>query len=560
MKQRIFKSMCLLAILAVVLTSLVQTTLFSSKLYDAMKQQLRNEAICMAEALDGQDMAYLQRVSQQNGNTRITLIAEDGTVVFDNAVQDEEQIENHGERPEVVAARQHGEGENVRASATVGKQTFYYALLLDDGDVLRVAHTMDNLLLNMLDTLPYVAVFTGIILLLALALVRRQVQKIIAPINTLDLEHPLQNHVYDELSPLLQRVAKQNTQINSQVQELAQRQQEFFTLTENMNEGLVIVNGDGYILSINKRAEQIFDLHGGDYLNKHILMVNRNLQLQQMIETGLQGQEKEMLLTLEGRTYQIMSNPIEIHGTVQGLVLLLLDITEKEQQEQMRREFTANVSHELRTPLTAISGYAEIMAQGLVPPENVKPFAEKIYKEANRLITLIADIIQLSQLDETGAQFQRETVDLPALVEEVVQGLQPLAQKNAVMLTAYAEPVTVHGIRQVLQEIIYNLCENAIKYNRPEGSVKVSVVQVGEQAVLNVTDTGIGIPAEEQPRVFERFYRVDKSHSKIIGGTGLGLSIVKHGVQLHHGDIALDSQPGKGTTITVRLPLQDTVE
>lgn len=251
-----------------------------------------------------------------------------------------------------------------------------------------------------------------------------------------------------------------------------------------------------------------------------------------------------------------MSNPITVANKVQGLVLLLLDVTEKQQQEQLRREFTANVSHELRTPLTAISGYAEIMSQGLVSPENMKPFAEKIYKEANRMITLIADIIQLSRLDEKGAQFIREEVALGDVLEEVVQRLQPLAQQKEVVLTSYVEPAAVPGIRQVLQEIIYNLCENAIKYNKPGGTVKASVVQIGKHAVLKVADTGIGIPAEEQPRVFERFYRVDKSHSRIIGGTGLGLSIVKHGVQLHHGEISLESQLEKGTTITVRLPME----
>jgi two-component system phosphate regulon sensor histidine kinase PhoR len=251
-----------------------------------------------------------------------------------------------------------------------------------------------------------------------------------------------------------------------------------------------------------------------------------------------------------------VSNPIHVSaGNIQGLVLLLLDVTEKQQQEQLRREFTANVSHELRTPLTAISGYAEIMAQGLVPAENMKPFAEKIYNEANRMITLIADIIQLSQLDEGKTQFVREKVDVGMLLEEVVQRLRPLAEQNEVTLSVYVEPSSVTGVRQVLQEIFYNLCENAIKYNKPGGTVKASVIQVGNQAVVKVVDTGIGIPAEEQPRVFERFYRVDKSHSRIIGGTGLGLSIVKHGVQLHQGDISLESQPDKGTAITVRLPI-----
>lgn len=557
MKKRLFKSMSLLAIFAIALTTLIQGVFFSGELYDAMKQQLVHEAVCLAEAMDGNDAAYLQKVSQKNLETRITLIDEDGTVLFDSRIESQTTMENHNERPEIVEARKNGNGDDVRDSETLGQKTVYYALLLKDGKVLRVAHTMDNLWQNILDIMPQVILFTALLLILVLWLVRWLVKKIVVPIHTLNLENPLDNEMYDELAPLLYRISRQNTQIQNQLKELEERQQEFSTLTRNMDEGLVIVNGEGYILSINKRAVEIFGLDDADYIDRHILAVNRNLDLQNMIAEGLEGHQREMLLELDGRTYQIMSNPIHVSGSnVQGLVLLLLDVTEKQQQEQLRREFTANVSHELRTPLTAISGYAEIMAQGLVPEENVKPFAEKIYKEANRMITLIADIIQLSQLDEGKAQFASEAVEMSELVEDVVQRLQPLAQQNAVTLSAYVEPVCMTGVRQVLQEIVYNLCENAIKYNRPGGTVKASVVQVGNQAIVKVVDTGIGIPMEEQPRVFERFYRVDKSHSRIIGGTGLGLSIVKHGVQLHHGEIVLESQLDRGTSITVRLPIQ----
>lgn len=559
MKKRIFKSMCLLVVFAIMLTSFVLGSFFSGELYEAMKQQLRSEAVSLAEAIDAGGIPYLQRVSAANKTTRITLISANGTVLFDNNIADELAAENHNERPEVTAARNAGIGEAVRDSATLGRQTFYYALLLEDGKVLRVSHTMDNLWRNILNTLPYISLFAVMILLLALLLVRRQVERIVIPINAIDLEHPEQNDVYDELSPLLQRIARQNTLIHNQMKELAERQQEFATLTENMDEGLVIINAHGYILSVNQRALQIFGLKNGDYLQKHILMVNRNLDLQQMIEIGLKGQGQEIMLDLEGRRYQIMANPIRISGKVRGLVVLLLDVTEKQQQEQMRREFTANVSHELRTPLTAISGYAEIMSQGLVQPDDMRPFAEKIYKEANRLISLIGDIIQLSQLDEGAKQFKREAVALQELAEDVIQRLQPLAQQKEVQLLVETMPVVIIGIRQVLQEIIYNLCENAIKYNHPQGSVTVTVQEEANNVTISVTDTGIGIPVEEQQRVFERFYRVDKSHSRIIGGTGLGLSIVKHGVQLHHGEISMESQLEKGTTITVRLPLQQEI-
>lgn len=554
MKKRIFKSMSLLAILSIILTSLVLSVFFSGEMYDAMKQQLRGEATYLAEAIESGGISYLQRVSVSN-NTRITLISENGTVLFDNNIENESAAENHNQREEVEEARKSGSGESVRDSATIGQKTFYYALLLDNGQILRVSHTMHSLWLNIFSSLPYVMLFAVLVLLVALLLVHREVQRIVVPINELDLEHPVDNIVYDELSPLLQRISRQNMLIYNQMKELAERQQEFSTLTENMNEGLVIVNAHGYILSINRRALQIFGLKEDDYLQKHILVVNRNLELKQTIENGLKGQNQELLLDLEGRKYQIMSNPILIAGHARGLVLLLLDVTEKQQQEQMRREFTANVSHELRTPMTAISGYAEIMMQGLVQPQDMKPFAEKIYKEANRLISLIADIIQLSQLDEGGSQFQMQQVALDMVMEEVEQRLQPLAEKKDVSLTMLAEPVTVQGNRQVLQEILYNLCENAIKYNKPQGTVQMSLQQLDGKAVVTVADTGIGIPVEEQQRVFERFYRVDKSHSRIIGGTGLGLSIVKHGVQMHHGEISMESQLGEGTRIVVRLPI-----
>lgn len=554
MKKRIFKSMSLLAILSIILTSLVLSVFFSGEMYDAMKQQLRSEATYLAEAIESGGISYLQRVSVSN-NTRITLISENGTVLFDNNIENESAAENHNQREEVQEARESGSGESVRDSATIGQKTFYYALLLDNGQILRVSHTMHSLWLNIFSSLPYVMLFAVLVLLVALLLVHREVQRIVVPINELDLEHPVDNIVYDELSPLLQRISRQNMLIYNQMKELAERQQEFSTLTENMNEGLVIVNAHGYILSINRRALQIFGLKEDDYLQKHILVVNRNLELKQTIENGLKGQNQELLLDLEGRKYQIMSNPILIAGHARGLVLLLLDVTEKQQQEQMRREFTANVSHELRTPMTAISGYAEIMMQGLVQPQDMKPFAEKIYKEANRLISLIADIIQLSQLDEGGSQFQMQQVALDMVMEEVEQRLQPLAEKKDVSLTMLAEPVTVQGNRQVLQEILYNLCENAIKYNKPQGTVQMSLQQLDGKAVVIVADTGIGIPVEEQQRVFERFYRVDKSHSRIIGGTGLGLSIVKHGVQMHHGEISMESQLGEGTRIVVRLPI-----
>lgn len=380
---------------------------------------------------------------------------------------------------------------------------------------------------------------------------------IVAPIEMLDLSQPEKAVAYEELRPLLNYVKQQRRQIDDQIIELKEKQREFATMTENMNEGLVVINDQGYILSINARAIQILGIKEHNrHDNKHILMAKPNSELQKLVDDGLEGYYRNSIVELDGRLYQVVTNPIRNDGLTQGIVLFLLDVTEKQQQEQLRREFTANVSHELRTPLTAISGYAEIMMHGLVSEADVQPFAEKIYKEANRLITLIADIIQLSRLDEGSAQFAWEMVDVVQMVEEVVQRLQPLAQQKEVTLSIYTEPTMVAGIRQVLQEILYNLCENAIKYNRTGGNVRISVVQANGMAVMKVVDNGIGIAPEDQPRIFERFYRADKSHSRLIGGTGLGLSIVKHGVQLHHGEIQLESTLGQGTAITVRLPMK----
>lgn len=556
MKNRIFRNMFLLATFAIIVTVCGLSGYFSNELYRSMKGQLRYEAVCLAEAMETNDINYLQRVSSTEMPTRITLIAEDGTVLFDNNIAAEMQLDNHNERPEVVAARLYGSGEDTRNSATIGYQTFYYALLLDDGSVLRTSMTVSTMWHDLMSNLPFVLLLALAVLILSLILAKYQASGLVVPIYNVNLEKPLHGVIYDELRPLLQRMDKQNQLIYSQNRELEDKQREFAMLTENMSEGLVIINDQGYILSVNKQAMQIFGLQNVEnYENKHILMASRDFGLQKIVNAGLQGERQDALLELDGRWYQIMCNPIHHSGITRGLILFLLDVTEKQNQEQLRREFTANVSHELRTPLTAISGYAEIMMHSLVPAENMQSFAEKIYTESNRMIALIADIIQLSQLDEESTQFRWEQISLDQLIVEVTQRLQAKAEQSQVELSVYAEPTTVTGIAQVLQEIIYNLCDNAIKYNKPHGSVKMSVVPVNGTAIIKVVDTGIGISSEDQPRIFERFYRADKSHSSLISGTGLGLSIVKHGVQLHGGEVQMESKLGLGTTMIVRLPM-----
>ena len=405
-------------------------------------------------------------------------------------------------------------------------------------------------------TMDYMMLLGIAILAVAIVSAYYQTCVIMRPIEQLRIEESSYPSVYKELHPMVDYAQNMRVQLQEAMMKMEEKQLEFNTLADNMNEGLVIINAQGYIVSINKQAIQIFGLEDKEiYENQHILMANRNRELLKLIDNGLLGEDQDLVLELDGRVYQVMCNAIQKAGMIQGLALFLLDITEKQQQEQLRREFTANVSHELRTPLTAISGYAEIMMHGLVPAENMKPFAEKIYKEANRLITLIADLIQLSQLDESTGPFQWEQVDVSQLAEEVALRLQSKAEQNNIVLSVYTEPTSISGIRQVLQEILYNLCDNAIKYNKANGTVKLSVVQSGGTAIINVADTGIGIAPEDQPRIFERFYRADKSHSRLIGGTGLGLSIVKHGVQLHNGDVQLASKLDQGTAITVRIPI-----
>lgn len=402
-------------------------------------------------------------------------------------------------------------------------------------------------------------IFAWILVVLFVAAILAQycATRIVMPIQAMALESAFEENVYEEIRPLLQYAKQQRKQIDETITELEGKQREFSTLTEHMHEGFVVINAQGCILSMNPCAIRILGLQNQtDCEKQRTYIMEHNLELQKQIEEGLKGIHQDSMIEQDGRIYQVVTNPIGSIGQPQGIVMLLIDVTEKQQQEQLRREFTANVSHELRTPLTTISGYAEIMMQGLVPAERMQPFAENIYKEANRLIALIADIIQLSQLDEEAKQFQRETVDVAQLAEDTVKRLLPKAENQEITLTVYTEPAIMVGVAQVVQEIIYNLCDNAIKYNRPNGTVKVSVVQSNGSIILKVMDSGIGIALEDQSRVFERFYRADKSHSSLIGGTGLGLSIVKHGVQLHHGEIQLESQLQVGTVITVRLPVK----
>ena len=550
MTKRIFRAICLVA-LAVFLASV---TLIMGILYDyfsrVQQDQLRIEAGLAARGVEENGAAYFDGLDTQS--YRITWIGADGTVLFDSD-SDASAMENHLEREEVKQAMASGFGHSARYSSTLMERLLYSAQRLEDGSVIRLAITQNSVLTIMLGLIQPVLLVSLVAVILALALASRVSKTVVRPLNELNLDEPLNNEGFDELSPLLRRIDSQQRQLKGQALELKQKKDEFLAVTSNMSEGLVLLNSSGTILSINNAALTILDADKSS-VGQDILTVNRSLEMQKLLEEAKAGQRSETKLCLTGREYQLDASPIVSGGNIGGVALLLFDITERENAEQLRREFTANVSHELKTPLHSISGCAELMKNGMVKPEDTVRFAGQIYSEAQRLINLIEDIIRLSRLDEGAEDMQRERIDLYALSASVIDSLGNEAKENKITVELCGGPAFIWGVRQLVSGMIYNLLDNAIKYNKANGSVKLSVSNEGEFSLLNVSDTGIGIPPEHQSRVFERFYRVDKSHSKEVGGTGLGLSIVKHSAMVHNAKIDLQSTPGKGTSITVRFP------
>lgn len=555
MTKRIFLS----TITVVVSVLLLSLALITGVLYEHFQKiqmdqlEVTEEFVEQGITLDGMD--YLKNLNEND--CRITWIAADGTVLYDNQF-DASQMENHKNREEVKQAMEGSAGTSFRQSTTVSERTMYYAKRMQDHTVLRLSVSQSSVLFLLGGMLSPICFILLAACILSGVLSYRVSKKIVHPLSELDLKHPEQVETYDELSPFLQRIAAQNREIEHRVRELKKQQQEFSMITENMSEGLFVIDRNYQILSYNKSAVQIFSIEN-EPIGQNLLAVNRSQEFREAVDSALQGRNTQKNLTLNGRVYQIIANSVcspDSEQELVGAVLLVLDITEKEEQERYRREFTANVSHELKTPLTSISGIAEIIRNGIVRPEDIPHFAGKIYDESQRLITLIGDIIKLSQLDEDQVPLERESVDLLEISRDVVQQLSSVAKKNGVSLVAGGTHGSVYGVRQVLSEMVYNLCENAVKYNQKGGRVSVDVKQSDAAITLTVKDTGIGIPKAEQSRVFERFYRVDKSHSKAVGGTGLGLSIVKHGAALHHAVIELNSEVGEGTEIKLIFPVK----
>lgn len=553
MTRKIFQSMIAVVVSVLLLSLALITGVLYEHFESAMLDQMRTTASFVEQGVKEDGMKYLDEMS--SSQCRITWIEADGTVKFDNR-SDPSTMENHADRAEVKEALENESGTSIRRSSTLSEHTLYYAKRMQDGTVLRLAMSQRSVLFLMGGMIsPVVFIFLAACAL-AGVLSYRVSKKIVKPLGSIDLQHPEQVETYDELSPFLQRIAAQNREIRSQMEEIRKQQQEFSMITENMSEGLFVVDQNYQILSYNRSAVRIFGM-APESVPENLLAVNRSEGFRSVVDSALKGRHAQENLELDGRVYQIIASPVcqqEDALDLVGAVILTLDVTEKEAQEQYRREFTANVSHELKTPLTSISGIAEIIRNGIVRPEDIPHFAGKIYDESQRLITLIGDIIKLSRLDENQVPMERESVDLLETARDVVQQLASVARKNGVTLVTNGSHGVVNGVRQVLGEMVYNLCENAVKYNRPGGRVWVDVRQAADHVELCVKDTGIGIPAAEQGRIFERFYRVDKSHSKAVGGTGLGLSIVKHGAALHHAAIHVDSEPGEGTAITLTFP------
>lgn len=539
MTGKIIRSLFSLAMLVLV----IGAALFSGILYGYYEKQSFASLAQEAEQLQ-QTMEYVSP-EQMRSTDRITLIFPDGTVLYDSVAR-ADAMENHLSREEVAQALREGTGKSSHYSSTVLKKNLYYALRLEDGNVLRLSREQSSLgamLLNM--AWPIAATVAGL-LLLAAGLSVRLARQITQPINAISPDDP--QDVYPELQPLTQRLRQQRETIRNQMDELSRRMREFSAMTENMSEGFLLIDLRGHVLTENHSASMLLPTDADN------IAKCSQRELCQAAQQALTGQRCERLLQQGERTLSVIASPVLESGQVTGAVVLTLDVTEREQREKLRREFSANVSHELKTPLTSISGFAELMSQGLVPPDKVREFSLDIQKECTRLTNLVEDIIDLSRLEEGGGDMTWEDIDLYTLCDDVLQSLEPVAKRQAVTLRLAGESLQVRGVYQVLREMIYNLCDNAIKYNRSGGSVTVTVARSAGRASVAVADTGIGIPYEDQSRVFERFYRVDKSHSRAIGGTGLGLSIVKHAAALHGAEIKLQSQPEDGTVITVLFP------
>ena len=549
MKRRVFWSILGVA-LTVLLASLVLIVgVLHGYFQDRVVQELAQATAYVAHGVENEGMGYL--TEDLPGDDRVTWVAADGTVLFDNW-EDAAELEDHADREEIRTAMQLGHGSAVRYSQTLAQSTLYYALRLTDGSVLRLATTQYSVWMLVLQALQPVAAVILLALCLALWLAGRLSRQLVAPINAIDPGHLEEQDTYDELAPIVGKIRSQNQQIQQQLVDLRRQREEFDSITEHMSEGLLVIDQETRVLSFNAAALRL--LHAGSRaeMGESVLALNREAGFRRCVEEALSGRRWEELLERGDACCRIFANPVEQNGVLAGAVLILVDVTEQERRETLRREFAANVSHELKTPLTSILGTAEILRDGLVQPADISHFAGNIHREAQRLIGLVNDIIEISRLDEGGPTTEWVPVNLRQVAESVAEQLAPAAEKKHVTVTITGDCDFIRGVPQIVEEVIYNLCDNAIAYNHTGGSVRITLSRSAEGQQVAVSDTGIGISQEMQGRVFERFYRVDKSHSS--GGTGLGLSIVKHGIAYLGGRVELESELGKGSTFTLTFP------
>lgn len=546
MEKKINHSLCIMGAVAALVCSALIFVIMQMSFETQLKQTVRESAQTAAELLDAVEVEPSQLTSRITNGQRFTWIAKDGTVLFDTAGA----TENHSQRPEIISALANGFGESERVSSTLQKDTYYYALRISDGSVVRISATTDSVVSLLLSCLPFVFIVLGIVLVVSAFLSSRITKSIMLPVGQIDIEHPLKNDCYEEFVPLLRRIDRQNKQLSTQIDEMTTMRDDLSDIMSTMTEGLVVISESGSILSVNASAMKMLKQTDSSCIGRPLLALHRD---EAFVKLSNAVDKKENItenIYVGGRVYAAMLS----RAARGGSILLLIDITERTEAEQQRREFSANVSHELKTPLQSISGFAELLKNGIVKDEDKKSFYDNIYRETQRLITLVQDIINLSRLDESSAPFQKESVDLYKIAGDTVHALSEKAASKNVAVTLGGESAKIMGVPSLLSEMLYNLADNAICYNKQGGEVNISVENDGENAVVTVKDNGIGIPAEHQPRIFERFYRVDKSHSRQTGGTGLGLSIVKHAVLLHGGTINLDSEENDGTTIVVTLP------
>ena len=552
MTKRILRSILLVAVLVLAASTGATLGILYYHFGGQLEEELRREASYLSVSVEKEGIEAFDDLPADA--ERVTYIDTDGTVLFDNRA-DENGMENHGDREEVKEALEQGSGTAVRNSDTLSQRTLYYALRLSDGKVLRVSSTQYNipgLLGGMIQPLLIILILMAV---LSAWIAYRVSRGIVEPINQLDLDHPEDNQVYDEIAPLLTKINRQQKQIRREIADAKRQQEEFSIITENMEEGFVILDVHTEVLSYNSSALKLLGAEESRE-RRSILAMNRSQEFQRIVEQVLSGRHVITMLELGDRSCQIAANPVFHDNEVSGAVLLILDVTERMKGEQMRREFTANVSHELKTPLTSISGFAEIISDGFVKPEDTRKFAGRIFKEAQRLITLVNDVIKISQLDEGKLPYEREETDLYELCREILRRMEERASAAGVHLYLKGPHKKITTVQTILDEVLNNLCDNGIKYNKKGGNLTVTIEEGEGETRISVEDQGIGIPAEDQKRVFERFYRVDKSHSKAIGGTGLGLSIVKHGAMYLGAEVKVESTLGKGSTFTLVLPEQ----